>query len=599
MQESNTNQSSKLEPGYESYIKATSNATVRLDIDTSPAIVHGLAVDALGDGLAMIIQSVDGRRFSLTHTDLEFNIKAIIEECFWVRPAAKLTVVVGMLYSDLESATYKKLHQSILPWLRKAQREAGFPLELDIETYKKPVSAVAISRQGTIKFFSAKVTLGRCAPLAELRGCTNSLNRSLIDIKGKHGFDVQFDARNWTFFPKVPILLPTRSPMTTSQGNFLRLHGSTRSNMNKIMPDAYKAYKEGRFDDAVIGFNDCLAWQQHCKETVDEDLTTAYYNLGSAYMSGGNHKQAFYYLRLAYANRGQVKDIDALETQKIYKKLSEVMRNLLPFDPLLPATTKISPPRTPCFIECGQDGICRLDIDKSPPQIQGLFTQGIQTCVPLLIVGKNRISLIHDSGKLRVSNILEEAKWVHEVEYWTIAYHPAFIPEGLNDSRLKEKMSRYRPSLEDHIGKDLFRQNQEGLFPMPVPFGRFSISREKHLNLDERPTNFEAAPGTFQDYRFRMNALYNVLATREGMQADLQFDGSYFTQPPKLPYPLADMHTLMKTTTKECKDAWCMFLDLFLPEYALKLRVATYGLVASQPLSTSGEPEINRSSQYK
>lgn len=138
-----------------------------------------------------------------------------------------------------------------------------------------------------------------------------------------------------------------------------------------------KAFRDENFNDAIADFTYCLARLQLVEPVLNDEIITTSYNLGSAYLSNANYPLAYHYLRLAYANCVAMNGMEHTKSEKYKAKLKTALNELVPYDPLQWSSKEFTLPDSPFYIECGQDGICRLDLEKSPKQILGLFTQGV------------------------------------------------------------------------------------------------------------------------------------------------------------------------------------------------------------------------------
>src|SRR5262245_38239514 len=55
-----------------------------------------------------------------------------------------------------------------------------------------------------------------------------------------------------------------------------------------------------------------------------------------------------------------------------------------------------------------QAGISRIFKDTTPQNIQGFYTDGLQTCLGILLIGKEAASLIHLTHKMAIRDVLKE-----------------------------------------------------------------------------------------------------------------------------------------------------------------------------------------------
>ena len=78
----------------------------------------------------------------------------------------------------------------------------------------------------------------------------------------------------------------------------------------------------------------------------------------------------------------------------------------------------------PTYIKIEQDCVGRLQKGYMPNDVAGLMTEGLSTCVAIIIHGSKGYALIHDSGKLTTESIVEEFKRTGELIHCYIVYNP-------------------------------------------------------------------------------------------------------------------------------------------------------------------------------
>ncbi len=76
------------------------------------------------------------------------------------------------------------------------------------------------------------------------------------------------------------------------------------------------------------------------------------------------------------------------------------------------------------YVKATQDGIVRLKYKETPINIEGLYTEGLETCFALIFVGDKGITLIHDTDKIFSTTIAEEYNSVGKIVFWATASHP-------------------------------------------------------------------------------------------------------------------------------------------------------------------------------
>lgn len=255
------------------FLNASQDAIVRLDLDATPNDIEGLMTDGLYCCLAFILQSTNGHRISLIHASLMYNHQAVIDECRWVTPPLKITTVRGSSYEPKYGYhNIAQFNRQTFPRLKEALANATFLLNPDITVYSESTENVAVTRKGVIvsvKLPDFGPPTGQFPPLAELRDKTNlvmtsSLNNRLI----RHGFDLQFDGYQWTAFP----VIPDTSNSFLWEKHYFNAYQKIEKNIAATKDNAIKAFEEKRYEDAVTGFADYLAWIEHHTPKLDEEL---------------------------------------------------------------------------------------------------------------------------------------------------------------------------------------------------------------------------------------------------------------------------------------------------------------------------------------
>lgn len=186
----------------------------------------------------------------------------------------------------------------------------------------------------------------------------------------------------------------------------------------------------------------------------------------------------------------------------------------------------------PKYIEVTQDGCARLIRGVTPADIEGIYTDGLLTCIAIIIVGANGVALIHDTGSLSVASILREFDAVGQILYWTIAFNPEYYPGGKDNENLQRKNSRFIEEVEEKIGREKHlkvspRDIHIKLFEAKKTF--VSISLRGRVDVDARPADI-IPPRNVDERHHLINVVNNYfLEEEEKLDADLQFDGSNFT----------------------------------------------------------------------
>jgi len=185
------------------------------------------------------------------------------------------------------------------------------------------------------------------------------------------------------------------------------------------------------------------------------------------------------------------------------------------------------------YMEATQDGVVRLLFNETGPNIVGLYTEGLQTCLAIIMVGDRGISLIHSAGMLSPESIQNELKLIGNIEFWTVGYNPTFYPKKREDSDLRDKLADIIIAIEE-IAKNSHLKEKNGSGKLYETLSGFlSIDRKKHIQLDQKP-NILKRPIDF-DERYIINRCNNFfLLKEERIPVDIQFDGHTQLQRPLL-----------------------------------------------------------------
>lgn len=187
------------------------------------------------------------------------------------------------------------------------------------------------------------------------------------------------------------------------------------------------------------------------------------------------------------------------------------------------------------YIEITQDGIGRIARANRPNDVIGLYTCKIETCTVILIASVKGISLIHNTGKIRASDIAAEFRWHEKVIFWTVVYNPEYYPKATRNHGLGEMIAYYMDELIAVIGLEAFKKIKPQYdFILPKAKNEFvAFTIKGAIQLEERPLHIKE----FKDKKLRhdINTTNNLfLNTDEFLPADIQYDGTDFTPLPSL-----------------------------------------------------------------
>lgn len=199
------------------------------------------------------------------------------------------------------------------------------------------------------------------------------------------------------------------------------------------------------------------------------------------------------------------------------------------------------------YINVTENGIARLSYSRSPENIKGLYTTGLQSCAAILIVGEQGIVLIHDFGKMNRESIIQEFSFVGQLKWWSTAFYPQadqgsmmmFQMMGIaqnmrsNETISEKKTKRIFAMLDEETVKKYkfynhFKKTKKIQY-IKATNGFISINRDAQVNTTNEPQQLFK----FNDYDKRclinqLNHLY--VEDNELIPGDLQYDGERFTE---------------------------------------------------------------------
>ena len=200
----------------------------------------------------------------------------------------------------------------------------------------------------------------------------------------------------------------------------------------------------------------------------------------------------------------------------------------------------------PKYIEVTQDGCARLIRGVSPSDIEGIYTDGLLSCIAIIIVGSNGIALIHDTGALSVASVLREFDSVGRVIYWTLAVNTKYYCNE-NEKKWLEIFARFIEQLEEKIGRDKHLKisstdNHIKYYEAKKTF--VSVTKEGRINVDTRPLD-TLLPRNVDERHHLINVVNNYfLDAHEEIDIDVQFDGANFTNMPQLKRTIEEVNRL-------------------------------------------------------
>lgn len=178
------------------------------------------------------------------------------------------------------------------------------------------------------------------------------------------------------------------------------------------------------------------------------------------------------------------------------------------------------------YIKISQDGIGRLLFDKRT-DINGLYTDDLQTCFVVALVGDLGISLMHNTGRLSQQTLNTELVSVGALEKCYIVLGP-LVKKSIAIGCLGDFYS----NIED---KTTFSKSTS-----------VAIDRTKRIYSK---LNSEDVIDFPPDHQRRHDiGVYNNMLSRDGgvVSGDLQFDGAEFSSCPELLGSIADVKSAVR-----------------------------------------------------
>ncbi|GAB4223900.1 MAG: hypothetical protein Tsb005_20120 [Gammaproteobacteria bacterium] len=190
---------------------------------------------------------------------------------------------------------------------------------------------------------------------------------------------------------------------------------------------------------------------------------------------------------------------------------------------------------TNTYIEVTQDGIARIT-SNTPTHIHGIYTEDLQTCLAIILVNEEQsISVIHATSKLSVQSIKNEFAR-NKINFWTIAYNPAFYPQKRDDQGLQEHIALFIEEIFEVVGKNAHLKNNDGALELfEAERGFVSVNRKGHIDVVSKPKSLLSPQD--KELRHDINRVNNYFltdASDDVVDADIQYDGYSFLSPPSL-----------------------------------------------------------------
>lgn len=180
------------------------------------------------------------------------------------------------------------------------------------------------------------------------------------------------------------------------------------------------------------------------------------------------------------------------------------------------------------YIKITMNGSGRISQSSSPVEIAGLYTDGIESCVAIILIGKENISLIHDSGYLNLTG-------EHSIESEFKFTQPDDIYICFNMSLFTSLPEIQQSSIMDHVYRIRDYANRLNMKPRIIPAeSYFGISRNGKL-LEKKPDISDLIIFPKTKLRERLIEVnYFFTGKNKTVAVDLQYNISNFTALPPL-----------------------------------------------------------------
>ncbi len=236
------------------------------------------------------------------------------------------------------------------------------------------------------------------------------------------------------------------------------------------------------------------------------------------------------------------------------------------------------------YVKITQSGAGYLTSESSNYGYQGLFTDGLETCITILLKGVNKVVLLHSTYTTDMNFLIEELEKIKnegEVE-WGMAANIAFIEKLSNRQKTEfhakfEEINELINQISD-ANPNLFRplQGHDSWHVMPcfkADLGFIAINHEGTINTQVRPLLEEMVEDQSSALREEINKVNNFfLDDGEYTLPDIQFNGETFLPLPPVKKTQEEIEALMQTpkfqnpSFKETiSDAYNIYLRLSLP----------------------------------
>ncbi|HHC6692760.1 hypothetical protein CGJ04_09250 [Vibrio parahaemolyticus] len=185
------------------------------------------------------------------------------------------------------------------------------------------------------------------------------------------------------------------------------------------------------------------------------------------------------------------------------------------------------------FIEITQDSVGI--IEASNKSIQGIFTGGIQTCLIMVFRCEEATVLVHDSGQLDLTALLNIINAYGEVHKVTLAFGPQILGEHF-DARLQVILQSI-----NLVGDVEQKQSQ-----LPTFAFKYNVNGTSECVADNCPTNVMAIP----DKKLRMSCIelnnFFLEPCSQKLKPSIQYSDSRYQEKFGLDYTIDEMLEILE-----------------------------------------------------
>ena len=186
------------------------------------------------------------------------------------------------------------------------------------------------------------------------------------------------------------------------------------------------------------------------------------------------------------------------------------------------------------YIKATQSGIVRMDCDTFPIELEGLCTDGLNTCFCFIIISntKKRFSLVHTATEADANEIIKECLWVGGSCIIYIIKGSYYNNEEREKFRIEQTTLVSR--LEALVTKNAYPIKLDYQY-ITIPAFSVSVSRKGSITILEKfDINFSlATKDCSSPHNVYRNAI-NMLNVHSFHALDLQYDGTKWTKIPKI-----------------------------------------------------------------